>query len=115
MLTVIDSGHGTALSLHVSGGHGPLRVNSATKVAHLNASLPGGIGPAGFVQGGGHLVTAGRASGERRPLAGLYWPPPSPEVRSAAHHSSIRSVAPSAFIRDEFGPEVTSYCKGKPA
>jgi hypothetical protein len=58
MLTVINSGHGTALSLHVSGGHAPFSVNSAANVAHLNASLLGGIGPAGFVQGGGHVVTA---------------------------------------------------------
>ena len=33
-------------------------MNSATQVANLNASLLGGIGPAGFVQGGGHVVTA---------------------------------------------------------
>ena len=58
MLSVINSGHGTALNLHVSSGHAPFTVNSATKVAHLNASLLGGIGPAGFVQGGGHVVTA---------------------------------------------------------
>ena len=58
MLTVINSGRGTALSLHVSSGHAPFSVNSATKVAHLNASLLGGIGPAGFVRGGGHVVTA---------------------------------------------------------
>lgn len=58
MLTLINSGHGTALSLHVSSGHAPFSVNSATKVAHLNASLLGGIGPAGFVQGEGHVVTA---------------------------------------------------------
>ena len=42
MLTVVNSGRGTALSLHVSGGHAPFTVNSATKVAHLNASLLGG-------------------------------------------------------------------------
>jgi hypothetical protein len=58
MLTVINSGQGTALNLHVSSGHAPFSVNSATKVANLNASLLGGIGPAGFVQGGGHVVTA---------------------------------------------------------
>lgn len=58
MLTVINSGHGTALNLHVSSGHPPFSVNSATKVANLNASLLRGIGPAGFVQGGGHVVTA---------------------------------------------------------
>jgi hypothetical protein len=58
MLNVINSGGGTALNLHVSSGHAPLSVNSATKVANLNASLLGGIGPAGFVQGGGHVVTA---------------------------------------------------------
>jgi hypothetical protein len=58
MLTVINSGHGTALNLHVSSGHAPFSVNSATKVAHLNASLLGGIGPAGFVRGAGHVVSA---------------------------------------------------------
>jgi hypothetical protein len=58
MLSVINSGAGTALNLHVSSGHAPFSVNSATKVANLNASLLGGIGPAGFVQGGGHLATA---------------------------------------------------------
>jgi hypothetical protein len=58
MLKVINSGPGTALNLHVSSGHPPFSVNSATKVANLNASLLGGIGPAGFVQGGGHVVTA---------------------------------------------------------
>lgn len=58
MLTVINSGHGTALNLHVSSGHAPFSVNSAAKVANLNASLLGGIGPAGFVHGGGHMVTA---------------------------------------------------------
>jgi hypothetical protein len=58
MLTVINSGHGTALNLHVSSGHAPFSVNSATRVANLNASLLGGIGPAGFVRGGGHVVTA---------------------------------------------------------
>ena len=58
MLTVTNSGHGTALNLHVSSGHAPFSVNSSTKVAHLNASLLGGISAAGFVQGGGHEVTA---------------------------------------------------------
>jgi hypothetical protein len=58
MLNVINSGHGTALNLHVSSGRPPFSVNSTTKVANLNASLLGGIGPAGFVQGGGHVVTA---------------------------------------------------------
>ena len=58
MLNVINSGPGTALSLHASSGHPPFTVNSATQVANLNASLLGGIGPAGFVQGGGHVVTA---------------------------------------------------------
>jgi len=58
MLNVINSGRGTALSLHVTRGHAPFSVNSTTKVANLNASLLGGIGPAGFVQGGGHVVTA---------------------------------------------------------
>jgi len=58
MLTVTNSGHGTALNLHVSSGHAPFSVNSSKKVAHLNASLLGGISPAGFVQGGGHVVTA---------------------------------------------------------
>jgi hypothetical protein len=58
MLSVTNSGHGTALNLHVSSGHAPFSVNSATKVANLNASLLGGIGPAGFVRGGGHVVTA---------------------------------------------------------
>lgn len=58
MLNVANSGQGTALNLHVSSGHAPFTVNSATKVAHLNASLLGGIGPMGFVQGGGHVVTA---------------------------------------------------------
>ena len=58
MLNVINSGSGTALNLHVGSGHPPFTVNSATQVANLNASLLGGIGPAGFVQGGGHVVTA---------------------------------------------------------
>jgi len=58
MLSVTNSGSGTALNLHVGSGHPPLSVNSATEVANLNASLLGGIGPAGFVQGGGHVVTA---------------------------------------------------------
>jgi hypothetical protein len=58
MLTVNNSGHGTALNMHVTSGHAPFSVNSSTKVANLNASLLGGIGPAGFVQGRGHIVTA---------------------------------------------------------
>jgi hypothetical protein len=58
MLNVTNSGSGTALNLHVGSGHPPFSVNSATKVANLNASLLGGIGPTGFVQGGGHVVTA---------------------------------------------------------
>jgi hypothetical protein len=58
MLTVINSGHGPALNLHVGSGHAPFAVNSSAKVANLNASLLGGIGPAGFVRGGGHVVTA---------------------------------------------------------
>jgi len=58
MLSVNNSGHGTALSMHVSSGHAPFSVNSSTKVAHLNASLLGGIGPAGFVHGGGHVFSA---------------------------------------------------------
>lgn len=58
MLKVVNSGSGTALDLHVGSGHPPFAVNSATQVANLNASLLGGIGPAGFVQGGGHVVTA---------------------------------------------------------
>jgi len=57
-LSVINSGSGTALTLHVRRGHPPFSVNSATQVAKLNASLLGGIGPAGFVQGGGHVATA---------------------------------------------------------
>ncbi|HEV2374151.1 MAG TPA: hypothetical protein VGS19_18595 [Streptosporangiaceae bacterium] len=58
MLNVVNSGSGTALNLHVGSGHPPFAVNSVTKVANLNASLLGGIGPAGFVQGGGRVVTA---------------------------------------------------------
>ena len=58
MLNVINSGSGTALNLHVGSGHPPFAVNSATQVANLNASLLGGIGPTGFVQGGGHVGTA---------------------------------------------------------
>jgi hypothetical protein len=58
MLSVVNSGSGTALDLHVGSGHAPFTVNSATKVANLNASLLGGIGPTGFVQGGGKEVTA---------------------------------------------------------
>lgn len=58
MLAVINSGRGPALSLHVGRGRAPLSVNSAVKVANLNASLLGGIGPAGFVRGAGHVVTA---------------------------------------------------------
>jgi hypothetical protein len=58
MLNVVNSGSGTALNLHVGSGHPPFAVDSATQVAKLNASLLGGIGPAGFVQGGGHVVTA---------------------------------------------------------
>ena len=58
MLKVINSGSGTALDLHAASGHPPFSVNSATQVANLNASLLGGIGPAGFVHGGGHVVTA---------------------------------------------------------
>jgi len=58
MLSVTNSGHGTALNMHVTSGHAPFSVNSSTKVAHLNASLLGGIGPAGFVRGGGHVVSA---------------------------------------------------------
>jgi hypothetical protein len=58
MLNVINSGSGTALNLKVGSGHPPFSVNSATKVANLNASLLGGIGPAGFVQGGGRVATA---------------------------------------------------------
>jgi hypothetical protein len=58
MLNVTNSGGGTAVKLHVGSGHPPFSVNSAAKVANLNASLLGGIGPAGFVQGGGHVATA---------------------------------------------------------
>src|SRR5215469_5937019 len=58
MFNVINSGHGPALNLRVGRGHPPLSVSSATKVANLNASLLGGIGPTRFVQGGGHVVTA---------------------------------------------------------
>jgi hypothetical protein len=58
MLSVVNSGSGTALDLHVGSGHAPFSVNSATKVDNLNASLLGGIGPAGFVHGGGKVATA---------------------------------------------------------
>ena len=41
MLNMTNSGGGTALNLHVGSGHPPFSVNSATKVANLNASLLG--------------------------------------------------------------------------
>src|SRR5262245_42304666 len=61
MLTVTNSGRGTALNLHVGKGHAPLEVNSRTVVRNLNASLLGGLAPAAFVQGGGH-VRAGQVT-----------------------------------------------------
>jgi hypothetical protein len=53
MLKVANSGSGPALRLDVGKGRPPLTVNSAVKVANLNAGLLGGLGPSGYVQGGG--------------------------------------------------------------
>jgi hypothetical protein len=53
-LTNTNTGsNATALGLSVAGGHQPFTVNSNAKVANLNASLLGGIGAGGFVQGKG--------------------------------------------------------------
>jgi len=53
MLKLTNSGRSTALRLNVGRGRAPLTVNSAARVANLNASLLRGLGPAAFVQGGG--------------------------------------------------------------
>lgn len=53
MLAVKNKGTGTALSLSVGKGGTPFTINSTTRVANLNASLLGGLGPNSFVQGGG--------------------------------------------------------------
>jgi|SRR5215467_4422856 len=47
-----------AITASASAGHGPRTANSATKVASLSASLPGGISAVTFVRGGGHVVSA---------------------------------------------------------
>jgi len=47
-----------AITAAASGGHSALTANSANKVANLDASLLGGVSLAGFVRGGGHVVSA---------------------------------------------------------
>jgi len=59
MLSVTNSGPGTALSLQVRAGKAPLRVNSSGQVAKLNASLLGGLAASAFVQGGGQSRSFG--------------------------------------------------------
>lgn len=54
MLSVTNSGTGSALALHVAKGKAPFSVNSSTQVSNLNASLLGGLANTQFVQGGGH-------------------------------------------------------------
>lgn len=50
--------NGTALRLSSSATAPALKVSNGVQIPKLNASKLGGIGPAGFVQGGGHVVTA---------------------------------------------------------
>jgi hypothetical protein len=50
--------NGTALSLSSNASTPALKVSNSVQVPNLNASELGGIGPAGFVQGGGHVLTA---------------------------------------------------------
>jgi hypothetical protein len=45
----------TALGLNVAPGHAPFTVNSAAKVANLNADRLDGIDSSGFIQGGGSV------------------------------------------------------------
>ncbi len=61
MLSVINSGSGTAMSLQVKAGRAPLSVNSAVQVPKLNASLLGGLAASQFVQGAGHSRSFGFA------------------------------------------------------
>jgi hypothetical protein len=61
MLSVTNSGSGTALSLRVRAGKAPFSVNSAGQVAKLNASLLGGLAASAFVQGGGQSRSFGFA------------------------------------------------------
>ena len=51
MLSVTNNGTGTALSLQVAQGKPPFSVNSSTRIANLNASLLGGLGPSQFALG----------------------------------------------------------------
>jgi hypothetical protein len=59
MLSVTNSGPGTALSLQVKAGKAPFSVNSAVQVPKLNASLLGGLAASQFVQGAGQSRLAG--------------------------------------------------------
>jgi hypothetical protein len=59
MLSVTNSGAGTALSLQVGRGKAPLSVNSAAQVPDLNASLLGGLAASQFVKGGGQSLSFG--------------------------------------------------------
>jgi hypothetical protein len=59
MLSVTNSGSGTALSLQVAKGKAPFSVSSSAQVSKLNASLLGGLTAGQFVQGGGQSRSFG--------------------------------------------------------
>ena len=59
MLSVTNSGAGTALSLQVAKGKAPFSVNSSKRVANLNASLLDGFPVSQLVRGGGHTRSFG--------------------------------------------------------
>jgi len=61
MLSVTNSGGGTALSLQVGKGKAPFTVNSSGQVAGLNASLLSGLAASQFVHGGGQSRSFGLA------------------------------------------------------
>ena len=63
MLRITNNGSGPALELRVQPGSAPLTVNSATRVANLNADLVDGLDATAFLPVGGKAANADRLDG----------------------------------------------------
>jgi hypothetical protein len=103
----------TGVGINVAPGHAPLKVNSSTKVARLNADRLDGIDSSGFVLGGGSLMTAALAPSARAPDVevlnvpaffrlgvGCQSIPDGPEFDSKVVFKNLTADAGNLFIDD---------------